>query len=381
MRTAMSDRLCLRCDWIGTGEGVACPECDATLYRLGETEPIRGAPVVAATSRAVPAKPPPGSFMPRGVGQRSSAAATPATEDAETAIEPGPGHRHLARMNPRLAAGVAGITVFLSAVGFFTRGGPIAGTRTSPADPGGSVTGPSAAGPSIVTVASDTARAGFIGLPPLGARASTPKRGDLVMSDTDIHPWFSVNVYTDGRLIWAREGPLPEGANETETGWLEQRLTPEGVELLRSGTVPLEGQYAYPGSQLPAGAWEDPVIRAYVPSRYAACYWYRGPRSPAQWTLFSLLPHPAQILLGRAQRTYDFDLGAGASPQRMRCHDVMTRKARELDDILHRAEVERTGTWQNWIEYGLDAPEPIGGAVVIWVIPLLPHGEWEWAGG
>ena len=44
-------------------------------------------------------------------------------------------------------------------------------------------------------------------------------------------------VYADGRMIWEREGartPVPEGANQFTSGLLEQRLTPEGLELLRS---------------------------------------------------------------------------------------------------------------------------------------------------
>jgi len=48
-------------------------------------------------------------------------------------------------------------------------------------------------------------------------------------------------MYADGRIIWDRRphrpGPvrgIPEGANELTSGYLEQRLTPEGVELVRS---------------------------------------------------------------------------------------------------------------------------------------------------
>jgi hypothetical protein len=45
-------------------------------------------------------------------------------------------------------------------------------------------------------------------------------------------------------MIWSREGrpssiPIPEGANEFTSGYLEQRLTPEGVELVRSAVAEL----------------------------------------------------------------------------------------------------------------------------------------------
>jgi hypothetical protein len=53
-------------------------------------------------------------------------------------------------------------------------------------------------------------------------------------------------VYADGRFIWDRRehdsdprGGIPEGANELISGYLEQRLTPEGVELVRSAVAGL----------------------------------------------------------------------------------------------------------------------------------------------
>ena len=47
-------------------------------------------------------------------------------------------------------------------------------------------------------------------------------------------------VYADGRMIWQRwagvSGPvvISGGVNQTEAGYLEQRLTPEGIERIRS---------------------------------------------------------------------------------------------------------------------------------------------------
>ena len=69
-------------------------------------------------------------------------------------------------------------------------------------------------------------RIGFVGLPPVAARPNTPERGNLVLaiSQCSTGPWFDgLSVFTDGRLIWAMSGRV-----------LEQRLTPEGVELMRS---------------------------------------------------------------------------------------------------------------------------------------------------
>ena len=95
---------------------------------------------------------------------------------------------------------------------------------------------------------------GFIGLPPVGATPSTPESGELVLrwlgrSETLARgpysaPLFRVWVYADGRVIWSQETPqssrpVPEGANELTSGYLEQRLTPEGIELVRSAVAGL----------------------------------------------------------------------------------------------------------------------------------------------
>ena len=92
---------------------------------------------------------------------------------------------------------------------------------------------------------------GFIGLPPKAATPSAPESGELVLhwlgrSATHARPHWRggyvaplvrVWVYADGRMIWSREGSIPAGANEVTSGYLEQRLTPEGVALLRSRLV------------------------------------------------------------------------------------------------------------------------------------------------
>jgi hypothetical protein len=94
---------------------------------------------------------------------------------------------------------------------------------------------------------------GFIGLPPVGATPSAPESGELVLrwaGSSETHkrphwrggfaaPYVGAWVYADGRMVWWRDRQVPEGANELTSGYLEQRLTPEGVELLRSEVVGL----------------------------------------------------------------------------------------------------------------------------------------------
>jgi hypothetical protein len=83
---------------------------------------------------------------------------------------------------------------------------------------------------------------GFIGLPPVGATPSAPADGELRLHYFGPVPKRSSGklrklrswLYADGRLISLQDGPLPQGANPRSSGFLERRLTPEGVELLQS---------------------------------------------------------------------------------------------------------------------------------------------------
>lgn len=178
-----------------------------------------------------------------------------------------------------------------------------------------------------------------ISLPPVGASPSTPVQDELLIRlvarpgtgfPGRFVPVHQVWVYSDGRAVWRREGG-PNG----DTGFLEQRLVPKGVELLRSeflstglfdrggylqseqglswgeiearegdrlvsvawccpslilgmdpgpdpqqdptpqqtrALIRLSERLADLPSWLPTSAWEERAPRAYVASRYAICY-------------------------------------------------------------------------------------------------------------
>ena len=89
---------------------------------------------------------------------------------------------------------------------------------------------------------------GFVSLPPVGATPSAPESGELVIQYRDLRVTLAQAwgwVYADGRLITVDARPitqqshsdLPEAATRWSSGLVEQRLTPEGVELLRSEIV------------------------------------------------------------------------------------------------------------------------------------------------
>jgi hypothetical protein len=296
------------------------------------------------------------------------------------------------RRNQRIAAGVVGLAVFVAGVvlimgtvGLSDRSQRPAGgvetgsTETGPTETGPGGTGPKVTGP-VIGPTGDPYSVGFRGLPPEGATPSEPLRGELVMSDGGIHPYYAVNVYADGRLIWARDAvftgefvptPPPEGG-PVVSEWIEQRLTPEGVELLRTGAVELGGQFENPGEQLPVSAWEDPELRPYVPSTYAACL-YGGFELPSE----SLDPLPpwAQDLLRRADRAVE---GLG-------CKRVSIEDARAIVKILsdHGFEVGGDTGWVGAVSAfkgsGFGSFHFKGSGIEF--VPLLPDGAVYETGG
>ena len=91
----------------------------------------------------------------------------------------------------------------------------------------------------------------FAGFPAVGAKASTPTSGKLVISlslspspsPTDTREWNAGPtewyVYADGRIIWQRwtvsgAAVIPAGATRLDTAYVQQRLTRQGVQLLQS---------------------------------------------------------------------------------------------------------------------------------------------------
>ena len=270
---------------------------------------------------------------------------------------------------------------------------------------------------------------GIVGLPPVGATPSTPESGVLEMYYW-LHgvPGGGKNwVYADGRLI-----RLSGRANgRPRRGFIEQRLTREGVKLLRSEIVSaggfghdqpppgsdslpngwppiqvrrgdrlvplrwasdlkhLEARLTNPGSWLPASAWKQPKVRAYVPSRFEVCAGAvvvtdldkprQGrvvPMRPAR--IVALLPAAAQnVLRGRDWRT---EVSRPGFPGARRgiyggCFAVTTNEARSLAKALDGAgpATARKGGFIN-LNYEFDAPGP---SRQVWISfgPFLPHGE------
>jgi hypothetical protein len=318
------------------------------------------------------------------------------------------------------AAAAIGVAVVASTFGAL-RGQ----TSTTPADetPASAQT-PVPTGPTIAPDGAD--RVGLVGLALAGAKPSLPKTGELVLGFTFGRTMgdqgrFRVFVYADGRLIWQRFGD----ATNYSTGLLEQRLTLEGVELvtaemistglfdhdlhLESGqglnygnvdfrngnplvhvtwgsdvgpddvarTMPtprqasalqrLDALLADPARWLPASAWKDPGITAYVPSGYSVCY--QGEQGVGLSRVLASLPPSAEDLLRTQDRTqgeYTNLLG----PFVYWCSDLTNEESRALARILDDAGLNGFSD-----VFGLRYGETGMTEVSLEFAPLLPHDE------
>ena len=262
------------------------------------------------------------------------------------------------RRDQRITAGVVGIAVFVAAVWIVTS---VASLDRSEKSVLPAITGPAVTG-------STESSGPRVWLPPKGAEPSTPAEGRQVLSTVGSKPWHSIQVYADGRVIWSQQtGFTGSSRTSSTTGWLERRLTPEGVDLVRSGAIQLED--LDPPSHVPASVWEDPEVKPYVPSRYAVC---------AAWSqeTMRLLPQRTQDLLRGHTDKHAVYVGEAVFPRLsggqgvVACPEMTIEEARPLDKIFLEVGFERS-EFASGLVYDIKARD----VSLIRVIPLLPDGE------
>jgi hypothetical protein len=269
------------------------------------------------------------------------------------------------RRNQRIAAGVVGIAVFVPAVWIVTSVSPLNRSETSVV-PGGDVTGPATeTGPAVTGPLTGPAETGptvspgnrsddngYYRIPPAGTAVSTPVEGELIEATAGgLNPGVHVRVYADGRVLSAG------GAH-----FVERRLSPEGVELVRSGMVQPEDLVG-PRNLVPESAWEDREGKPYVPARYGACFW--GVEIPPDVEArLDLLPASAQALLR----------GSDPVAENPRCLEVTPEAARSLEEILSEARPSAGGLVPREYEVGVWSLRE-GNGVFISLRPLFPDGR------
>ena len=260
----------------------------------------------------------------------------------------------------------------------------------------------------------------FAGFPAVGVKPSTPTAGRLVIGlEFQATAYTSTEwyVYADGRIIWQRwtvsgAAVIPAGATRLDTAYVQQRLTRQGVQLLQSKilatglfdhdlklTLPghqvrvfsyqvrvgdrmvtvqgssgsgqtspdptpaqtnalawIAALVAHPARWLPASAWADRQIRAFVP----ACYQIAFDDRP--YPDLAKLPPPA----GKALAQYK-------QLERNQSQSVRTRQARALLQALAKAGIAPDENSAREIYFHLGQlpgqPHPAG----FWLSPALPN--------
>jgi hypothetical protein len=142
-------------------------------------------------------------------------------------------------------------------------------------------------------------------------------------------------------------------------------------------------------SWLPASAWEDRQITAFVPSKYAICY--RGPNTrgigyasldPSR--VLGELPASAQALLRGTDKLYDVLssplLAKSESAEPPICSGVTIEDARKLEEILGDAGFVRSSELPPLaVRHRTRADS--SGELTVSFESILPHGQWEAMGG
>jgi hypothetical protein len=282
------------------------------------------------------------------------------------------------------AVGGAAVTLVVAVIG----SGLVGGMR-----PGGTgeTPSPTPVGPSATPGVVDYSYRdmGFNGLAPQGATPSDPARTDLVEVFARPGPPYlgAAFLYADGRLIWNEYFGDVEGAFHDSTGWLEQSLTAEGIELVRALAVDgwmLNGRRSPRVLKpeelpdlLPARAWADMAIRPYVPSGYAACLSVMEQENPflesgmSARDMLAALPRAAADVLRDRPPVVDSSRSYGDDPRA--CLGMDVRDARRVDAALRAAGFEQE-RWNGPIRGVLDRPEAGTWWLNVFLEPILPDG-------
>jgi hypothetical protein len=296
------------------------------------------------------------------------------------------------RRNQRITAGVVGIAVFVVAVWVVTSVSSLDRSETSVVPAVSGTTGPAETGPNEAS----PHKWGGRGLPPEGTALSTPVEGHpILVQDYEgewllgrkirscrggCGKWYHTHlvVYADGRVLWWYD--LRPGGDYV----LERRLTPEGVDLVRSGVEP-----GVDGGDLPDNAWADATARPFAPARYSVCFVISRPDGKeVPYTMevvraMDFLPASANALLR----------GNNPDPLHPGCVVVSTEDARAFSDILSEEGLEpgvngvvpegsisngvTPGSWVGgWLLRGAEGV--IGKRVGVNLRVLWPDGDWHW---
>jgi len=278
----------------------------------------------------------------------------------------------------------------------------------------------------------------ILGLPFPPPTPGEEEPGVLVLSlDGSLTGTANIRVFADGLLVWTHMDAIPPSG--PSSGFYQQRLSPSGVEFLRSAVLatglfehdlalarptdaPFLSIQVRNGDQLvrltwavrenymvgpdtpvattahadalnklnalltaeanwPASAWADREITPYIPSGYAICF---RPFDPSAVGVAPKLDND-QILEWLPETARDILLVAAINsqadmPSLGGCFEVTTADAYTVAEALDGAGVTRFSPNRSWLKYHLDVPGVPGQVVWITFGALGPDGHANYTG-
>ena len=222
---------------------------------------------------------------------------------------------------------------------------------------------------------------GLIGLPPEAAEPSAPEAGVLVESypaaGSGLPYRGAARLYADGRLIWNRYFDGPGGPNSLTTGYLEQRLTPEGVELVKGEKDLLRKAPLSLLGWLPLDAWEARRPAPYVPPGYGICLHAQDPR-PGRAAdgvtieaahLIQLLPVSVSSLLAGRESVSPIEWD-------QECIALSLDETRALEQVVSDGDFDQSAFINHFmVQYAVDVPGAYGMQVSLMFEPRFPDGS------
>lgn len=217
-----------------------------------------------------------------------------------------------------------------------------------------------------------------------GAPVAEPPVADatLVASWGAIHEGW-VLVYEDGRVVRYPDAGAGLVVDQSPRyAIVERRLTPAGLELVRSGAIVVSQFIEY--ARQPEDVWAEAEWRPYVPAEYAVCHWEQGDTS-GRWVAASAvlaeLPPAARTLLRDRQRPFTgFSFDPTRDPPGLQgpveCFALTTEEADRLVEVSFQPDLRRyraDGAILTFVGERRD--------VEMWIQPVMPHGEFVLWGG
>jgi hypothetical protein len=324
-------------------------------------------------------------------------------------------HRWVVAIGAVAAIMLLGLVLVLTADDHDARSSPPAGSASTPA---------AEVSPTTAAASDPEPRFVYAAMPPFTAEPSAPDTGELVAAvtwRTDDEAWMNgaMYLYADGRLISI------SGVDDATlgSGWTERRLTPEGVELVRSeilssglfdpgretpsplGTfgnsiVVRDGdRLLYPqwvgdvpdsflevvahvrdlNAWLPEHAWEQREQEQWDPAHYGVCFRREtgtvdSPLEETAATISALDPGVADVTADARHWQPPHVLSTEPGPD---CYDVKPAAAHGLARGFERAldDPLLTAVSRGEDGYEFEAAPPLSALIHISFVPLLPDGE------